>query len=462
MLQTIPETQDGRVFRLFCFIAGIDREALRQCPRSDRLLATHLGFSLLIAYSFMFLACCVSLSTTFAHDPFSSSLVIVVALLVAATISLLDRLFFQADWFAQAEWQSRKVVNWGRWLVVGVRIGLSVSIAFVVAGFIELFMFRSDIEQQIDRMHHRENSAHYEKIELRKNELDAELVTLRRELGDTEERLKRAQDKEVSVHDERNPPTEFDEEIAKEEENLRKRVSDEKGIRAEIARYERAKRAAPIDPYTRAPTPEYYRAVDNLRSAQTRLTRNLAERKAIEARLEDLKKAKRSVHVDDVTFARTGAEQARAERDAKRAKLEQAQQNRDKRLAEYTSFIMEQPSFVQTQKGLFAQVVAYDQLRESPAIWWKSFWTKLFIIFIEAAPVLAKILFAPSSVYAAVLASRVSNAILETNKEQLKEEEKIVDLEAVVAEKRRERERQDRAFRESWAQAAHQSAEGSA
>jgi Domain of unknown function (DUF4407) len=435
MLQTVPVSHRERgIFRFFCFIAGIDRAALRECPRSDRLLATHLGLALVVAFSFMFLACCFSLFPTFAHDPLSTMFVIIVAFLVAVTISLVDRLFFQADWFAQAQRQSDKKRTWGRWLVAGVRIGLSFSVAMVVAGFIELFMFRSDIEQQIERMHRRENSTQYDKIEQRKAELDAELLAIRRQSEDADEALRRARDREVSVRDPNrdDAPSDFDRELAKEEQNLVAKSALERSVRGEILRYQRDKSLSPVRPGL-APTAEYVQINDNLRAASVRLGRILTEKRAIEGRIQELAKLKRDARGEKLKFFHDGAEQGRVDRDAALAKYKEAAENRDKKLAEYTAFIMAQPAFVQIQKGLFAQVVAYDELKQAWPIWWKSFWTKIFIIFIEAAPVLAKILFSPSSVYAVIVSSRVNAAVSKVDEDAVDKELDIAIKERAAA-----------------------------
>jgi hypothetical protein len=443
---------DGWLFRFVCFIAAIDRDALRECPRSDRLLASQLGLSLLMASVFIFVACCVSLFPTFARDPLSTVLVVTIAFLVAITVMLVDRLFFQADWFSQTHSSSETSWNWKRASVAAVRVALSLSIAFVIAGFIELSIFRSDIEQQIERAHRRENNASYDKIEQRKRELDSELAEIRKDLDLAEHGLRQTREKELSVRDNKGGPSQFDDEIAKERQNLSTSVTADRAIQAQISQYK--KEAIPPPPLSdpgqfaehQRALERSQRAVANLRAATARLSAILSERKAIELKLQQLLTSKRTVHEEDLRFARERTEGSEAERSIRITKYDEAVRTRDSKLDEYTRFIMAQPTFVQTQKGLFAQIVAYDELKQAWPIWWKSFWTKLFIMLIEAAPVMAKLLFSPGSVYAVVLARRVSEASLTSTERNLSDQQRIEQLTMKIDEMVQEREeRADRA-----------------
>src|SRR5271166_4824108 len=40
----------GMMSRPFCYIAGIDQNTLSACPTTDKLWATHLGFSLCLSF----------------------------------------------------------------------------------------------------------------------------------------------------------------------------------------------------------------------------------------------------------------------------------------------------------------------------------------------------------------------------------------------------------------------------
>jgi hypothetical protein len=407
----------------------------------------------------MFLATCFSLVPTFAHDTLSTALVIVVALLVATTITLIDRLFFQADWFVQAESQkseesaSRQL---RRWLIMGVRMGLSVSVAIVVAGFIDLFIFQSDIDQQIERMVRRENAAEFAKIDQRRKELDDELDSSKSNLARDEEALSAGRRKETSVRDSKDGPSEFDKEIAQAEHDLPLKLTEERNVRAEIARHEAEKRSAPLQLGAGIPSEQYLQAVEQLRLSNAHLTRVLAERKAIEAKIKDLTTSKRVAHEGDLNFFHKAVEQSRAERDNKLAQYTEELRIRDAKLAEFTAFVMAQPTFVHIQKGLFAQVMAYSELKQQWPIWWESVATTLFIIFIEAAPILAKMFFSPSSVYAVALARRISEAIAKSAEGRLTDQRRVAELELEVQDLIEERE--DRARQAEIMGASHEDA----
>jgi hypothetical protein len=399
----------------------------------------------------MFLASCLSLIPTFAHDELSTLIVIFVALLVATTISLVDRLFFQADWFAQAERETAgEATSWPlrRWFIAAVRIGLSISVAIVVAGFIDLFLFRSDIDQQIERMVRRENASAFAQIEQRKQELDDRLSVSKNNLTLAEDALRAAQEKEVSVRGDKDSPTEFDKEISQEEHSLTMKTVEERSVRAEIARNELERDTSPVHPGV-APTAQYFEAIDKLRLSNAHLNRVLSDKMVLEAKLDNLTKSKQVAYDGDLNFFHNAVEQARAERDSKLARYQEEARVRDNKIAEYTAFVMAQPTFVKTEKGLFNQVLAYDQLKQAWPIWWESVATTLFIIFIEAAPILAKIFFSPSSVYAISLAKRVSDASSTLRRSELDDRERIAEAEKIISEKEMARRRTEEAFKKS-------------
>ena len=81
--------------RAFWHIAGIDRETLATCPVTDKLWATHLGFSLCLSFI-------VILGITFHATGYVIQNIwmrLLTATVVALTVFMFDRALYQSDWF---------------------------------------------------------------------------------------------------------------------------------------------------------------------------------------------------------------------------------------------------------------------------------------------------------------------------------------------------------------------------
>src|ERR1700693_3290260 len=83
--------------RAFCYIAGIDRQTLSECPITDKLWATHLGFSLALSF-LVVLGISFHSSGYVISDPFMR---VLVCMVIAFTIFMFDRALYQSDWFYQ-------------------------------------------------------------------------------------------------------------------------------------------------------------------------------------------------------------------------------------------------------------------------------------------------------------------------------------------------------------------------
>src|SRR3954468_11831426 len=97
MVSNLFEVVRGFFLRLFCFIAGIDYRTVSDCPRTDRLWAGHLGFSLALSFSVIFGITYYSSGYVIANDMGR----VAVSAVVALTIFMFDRAFFQSDWFQE-------------------------------------------------------------------------------------------------------------------------------------------------------------------------------------------------------------------------------------------------------------------------------------------------------------------------------------------------------------------------
>src|SRR5215207_10033536 len=83
--------------RVLWHIAGVDRETLATCPATDKVWATHLGFSLLLSFT-------VVLGISFHATGYVIADVwmrLTAAAVVALTVFMFDRALYQSDWFCQ-------------------------------------------------------------------------------------------------------------------------------------------------------------------------------------------------------------------------------------------------------------------------------------------------------------------------------------------------------------------------
>ena len=89
--------------RVLWHIAGVDRETLATCPATDKVWATHLGFSLLLSFT-------VVLGISFHATGYVIADVwmrLTAAAVVALTVFMFDRALYQSDWFYQGSLRRR-------------------------------------------------------------------------------------------------------------------------------------------------------------------------------------------------------------------------------------------------------------------------------------------------------------------------------------------------------------------
>ena len=192
------------------WVAGADANVLRQCPKADQIFIQHLGLSLLAAFLFVFAITSISITIAFpALQGPLLPLALLFSLLIAATVFMVDRLFIQADWDWQAEkqrrtlagarWEAESVetkvhmaldwIAWARWsmrrvgrfFVISFRILLSAAIGFTIASFLELVIYGDEIGPLMKRLHYEDNREVYSEIDRRTEILDGEISAARAE-----------------------------------------------------------------------------------------------------------------------------------------------------------------------------------------------------------------------------------------------------------------------------------------
>jgi hypothetical protein len=413
--------------------AGVDPETLARCPASDRMWATHLGFSLCLSFVVVF---GVSLYAI-AYFVTDTWIRVGVALVVALTVFMFDRALYQSDWFYQGVlWPRRGDANGGgrrgsfsRFARVGIRIGISICLASVIAIFLELAVFSDTITQKIKQDHLRVNGPVYQKIEQYERELADDIARRRKDLAALEAQYRDELARSPVADAARTPEPgaltapiaaldtqegALNAELRQVQETIRnhsidmnaealgKRVNESNSGRAGTGpRYEFAKRQKEVFETQRLSLERELTQIrarrDEIRQAEAQAAAELAARRnreesAIQARHEALQST--------VTNARADVAQREATRLLK--------------LEEFKANVFASSDFQRQKDDPLSRMTAYQELKEDPkdgaTIVLFSWMTKLFVIFLEIVPVLAKVFFSPPSAYAALLQAEVDRA----------------------------------------------------
>ena len=179
-------------------IAGIDSETLSTCPVTDKLWATHLGFSLCLSFI-------VVLGITFHATGYvieNGWMRLLAATVVALTVFMFDRALYQSDWFYQGIFRQPQSGSdsYGRselWRSVRrsfritVRLAISFGLAWIIALFLELAIFSDTITEKLQRDYLAANQPIFEKIEKYETQLDGEIAERRSSLGALESLYRR-------------------------------------------------------------------------------------------------------------------------------------------------------------------------------------------------------------------------------------------------------------------------------
>ena len=181
---------------------------MKDCPGVDRLWATQLGISLIIAFCFVSSISYYSLGY-FIHSEVAR---ISIALLIASVVALFDRALFQSDWFHMGLIQhvreeirieqttQAKLLILARYCGrILLRLGVSLLIAFTLSLFVEVAVFGDAISEKIDANFRRENSDYYARLKAQTNASDdgiavvaGKIATIEAQIGDRRQRVQAA------------------------------------------------------------------------------------------------------------------------------------------------------------------------------------------------------------------------------------------------------------------------------
>jgi len=427
--------------RALCVVAGVDRNTLATCPATDKMWATQLGLSLLISFL-------VVLGISFHATGYMIENVwlrLLTSAIVALTVFMFDRALYQSDWFSQASVQTSAADQNGkaeatpprfqRLLRVGIRLGISVVLAWIIAVFLELAIFSDTINEKIRRDYLTANQGVFEKIDRYEAQIDAGIAQRRAALAALE-----AQYAAELAAPQAPPPSSMVEAAADADRQLKEIGQREQSLRAELREIETAlvrhseeMNAEELglklraDQSGRAGLGPRYRFARQQRDIQqalrttreSELTQLTAERDRMRAEQARLT-GELSTRPDQ---ARLDArrEGLRNQIEAAKAELTALESTRAARITEFRTQIFASSEYRPQRNDPLSRMTAYQELKSDPrdgaTITLFSWMTKAFVIFLEIAPVLAKMFFAPPSVYGARIQAQVAQGRLQAQRE---------------------------------------------
>jgi hypothetical protein len=423
--------------RALGLIAGVDRKTLATCPATDKMWATHLGFSLCLSFI-------VVLGVSFHATGYMNIGVttrLLVSIVIALTVLMFDRALCQSDWFYQGTlslWKGANVQTgaearqstW-RFIRVGIRLSMSFGLAWVIAMFLELAIFSGTINEKIEADRVAANQPIYQKIQQYEAQLGTEVERRRANIAALEETLRtglaespaadpavqaRSEDIEQQIKALAAREAELRADIRQIDATIQKYVADmnaeefgqkvsptSSGRPGAGLRYEYAKRQKETFVAQRA---ERETEIDRLHDKRDQLRGAQAKIAAEAVAMRDHERV----------AIRGKRDAVQVQIDAARADLKQFEAAQAVSIADFRKKALAESYFQEKKEKVdpLTRMAAYQELKNDPkdggTIALFSWMTRFFIIFLEIVPVVAKIFFSPPSVYAAKIQAEVERA----------------------------------------------------
>ena len=414
--------------RLFCRIAGVDPVVLEDCPNTDRIWAAQLGFSLVLNFLLLFALTFYSVGY-FLPEVYARLLV---AFVVAAVLTMFDRALFQFDWFTVALLQDVRDLNQRTTILQGflavarpfwrlsLRLMISLAIAYTLSVFAEVAVFDSAIRERLTAENYAANELYRDKLSKFERGLDEQRAVLGKRIAHLENDIDATQKGSVS-------PAEQD-----EYDLLRMNASETRariaGLEVTIAGNEERIRTLSDDIYAeryglkdkphRTGRPgcepgsvchDLVRTVKDLRETNAGLRKDVEMLQARAQELDD--KASDFLKRRNAGGGELIASK-RKEIGTLRAEVGAFDGLRDRLLSNHAAELKRDGTYRELRDDPMVRMRILDELRDDPvrgpSITTMSYLIRAFIAFLELAPVLAKIFFAPPTVYSAKIRAAVA------------------------------------------------------
>lgn len=414
---------------ILCRVAGVDPVALEDCPATDRIWAAQLGFSLILNFVVVFGLTYYSVGYFLGEGHVR----VFVAFMVAAVLTTFDRALFQFDWFTVALLHEARDLDPDRaspfrrlaafvrpfWRL-SLRLLISLAIAYTLSVFAELAAFDDAIREKIVADNFSENDLYRQKVAEFEKGLDEKLAARHAAIARLAGEISSLQRGFVSnaeqdeydllrrnAADARARITAIEGTLAENEKRIRELNEDiyaeRYGLKDKPYRTGRPGCEAPSLCYNLVVT------VREMRDANDKLLKEIDALRAhavqLDGKASDLVQHRSASESNIVAAMRKELESLRTEAGAFEAK-------RPALVADYQAQLRQDGTYRPLRDDPIIRLRVMDELRHDPvrgpAFTQMSYLIKAFIAFLELAPVLAKIFFAPPTVYSARIRATVA------------------------------------------------------
>lgn len=413
-----PPRRLGRFMRLMCLLASVNPDRLAACPRDDHQATLRVGLAMLAAFAFVTTALTSAMAVAFELHGGAVLRAVPVAALLASSFILIDHAIIQSDWYQSGLKAARRRgfnpdgapgPGWLRRAFIALtRLTLSFTLAFCVAGFMQLAFFAADIQRQRLENHRASNAEVFAAAAAR---TDAAIARQTEELRLAE----RAEAAALASHEElaRGLALVTREQMAAREARVAQLQQERNAALAEAARRradaineEHGRREAPHHTGVARRGPAWQAAIAHAEAAEARAAALAEEIR----RLQSGGGEARADLMAAAAAARADLDRAVARRAALLAARDAAVAGRE---AVLLAAAEADPRFVPMRDGLIERLNALGQLLQDPAAMWMALGIKALIIMVEMGGLLVKMLLVSPGLYSLRTAIEAEAAMAE-------------------------------------------------
>lgn len=478
----------GWITSAFATVAGADKDILRNCPASDRTYVALIGFMLLLAASVLFaIAYGAVVAAKIANSTNEAIYLGAICAAVALTVLAVDRAFIMADWFSYTSQKPDGGLRepttsdrLKRLAAITTRVLLSIAIAFVFSTLAETYLYRDDINKIIEKNHLADNAEIYAARDEFERQLNDDIESSRFSLENLNQAVREATEAQLAASQGQLGESVAVGNLRQQIEGANQRMRDLVVRRdAERERARQQRDLAQQEQYGDQGTSSTGQLLSGVAGCGSRCERALENARAAEAAAEELSveisqlETSRDDDLRAIELAQANAIAQRAEqiaigdaaliqaiadRDVEEERLAGLLSSYQSSLADRTEFLENQPGFVPKSEGLAARFQALHTVYDTYGIFREVVALKLFIMMLEMAPFLIKVLASPRTFYAVELNRNIATASYESEIERLEKNSEFLAKDYEAFQKRRDWER--RADTEDLANEAMQRAAG--
>lgn len=433
MVPPLPGVWSAGFVSALCFVAGLDRNRLQRCSSSDRLMAVRTGLQLCFSGLFFFAVVVAAIFIGIGQDWLSDLIGVMLGVVIVGVIILFDSNIIAGDMFDQGYAlatgrgigaQRTRFNHPMRLAKMLLRLCISYVFAVALTGYAEMRIYEPDINAALNQQYQTANATLFGNLA---TEYDSNLKRFEGDINDRSKRLSSLRaDLDALLKQETGQSVEqlqlkhltdhLNDLVARkdalERQQFRRetdRNAEQFGVK-ETAEQSGRKGEGPLWHFAQVEAQLAESTASALAARIGQVQQQIVTLQSDLPAYEAQRKAHLEADLDSVS-ARIAAEQSALT-------AETADQKRA--LADRGGWIQQtartRPGYVPLKTGLIARAETFFALENKPAVSASVWHTKLFIMVIDLAAVLSKLLFTPPSGYALLTALDVEDMIDEEAK----------------------------------------------